>query len=310
MTAKTPSPHRILVLGAGELGTAVLEGLVHHAKYSPSFVHISVLLRTSSIQSVDVNKAAQNARLKSLGAELVAGDVTGDSVRELAMTFAKYDTVIGCVGMGLPLGSQTKISGAVLEAGVARYVPWQFGIDYDVVGQGSAQDLFDEQLKVRGLLRAQEKTGWNIVSTGLFMSFLFLSAFGVVDREARKIRALGSWGNRVTVTTPEDIGRCTVEAVLDPRGLGSGIVYVSGDTVSYGDVARLVEERFEGDWDKEEWDMVLLRRGLEEQPDDGMLKYRNVFGAGVGVAWDKEKTLNYERGIKMTTVKEYLAQMD
>jgi hypothetical protein len=47
-----------------------------------------------------------------------------------------------------------------LDAGVKRYFPWQFGVDYDVIGGGSAQDLFDEQLDVRDLLRSQDRTEW------------------------------------------------------------------------------------------------------------------------------------------------------
>jgi len=62
---------------------------------------------------------------------------------------------------------------AVLDAGVRRYVPWQFGVDYDVIGRGSAQDLFDEQLDVRDALRSQSGTEWVIISTGMFTSFLF-----------------------------------------------------------------------------------------------------------------------------------------
>jgi hypothetical protein len=41
----------------------------------------------------------------------------------------------------------------VLQAGVERYVPWQFGVDYDVVGRGSGQEVFDEQSDVRDMLR-------------------------------------------------------------------------------------------------------------------------------------------------------------
>ena len=88
-------------------------------------------------------------------------------------------------------------------------MPWQFGVDYDVLGKGSAQDLFNEQLEVRELLRAQRATEWIIISTGMFTSFLFEPAFGVVDLANNTVNALGSWDTQVTVTTPEDIGMLT-----------------------------------------------------------------------------------------------------
>jgi len=101
-----------------------------------------------------------------------------DSEDHLAGIFANYDTVIACSGFGFPAGTQLRVARAVLKAGsegkdgkgkgVRRYFPWQWGIDYDVVGQGSAQDLFDEQLGVRKLLRAQKEVDWVVVSTGLF----------------------------------------------------------------------------------------------------------------------------------------------
>ena len=59
--------------------------------------------------------------------------------------------------MSLPAGTQLKLAHAVLGVkggNVKRYVPWQFGVDYDIIGRGSAQELFDEQLGVRDLLRS------------------------------------------------------------------------------------------------------------------------------------------------------------
>ncbi|KAI0976216.1 hypothetical protein F4678DRAFT_416339 [Xylaria arbuscula] len=297
---------RILVIGAGELGTALLQGL---AERSTNEAAIAVLLRASTIDSEDANKRRNNAYLRSLGAALVAGDIVRDSEEHLASIFGGYDTVIVCSGFGFPPGTQLRVARAVLRAGVGRYFPWQWGIDYDVIGAGSAQDLFDEQLEVRGLLRAQGKADWVIVSTGLFVSFIFLPEFGLFDPKTRTLRALGSWDTRLSVTTPRDIGRVAAEIVFEPRDISRQVVFVAGDTVSYGDVADLVEKRFGGQWKRELWDISVLRQRLEVNPDDGMVKYQNVFGAGRGVAWDMTDTVNAQRGIKMTTVEVYLEEM-
>jgi hypothetical protein len=92
-----------------------------------------------------------------------------DSEARLAEIFGPFDTIIVCGGFGFPAGTQLKVARAALRAGVTRLFPWQWGIDYDVVGTGSAQDLFDEQLEVRKLLRNQTEVDWVIVSTGLFV---------------------------------------------------------------------------------------------------------------------------------------------
>lgn len=137
------------------------------------------------------------------------GDLQQNSVDELSALLRCFDAVINCSGFVGGAGTQIKITWAVLQAGVARYFPWQFGVDYDVVGTGSGQQVWDEQLEVRHLLRAQKATEWVIVSTGIFTSYLFDSGFGVVDAATKTVRALGDWGYAVTLTTPEDIGRLT-----------------------------------------------------------------------------------------------------
>ncbi|KAI0879218.1 hypothetical protein GGS24DRAFT_440001 [Hypoxylon argillaceum] len=306
------STQRILIIGAGELGTAILEGLVRHLarRSSPAPPgSITVVLRPSTIDSADDNKLRANAYLRSLGASIVAGDMVQDSDAHLEGMFQGYDTVIGCSGFGLPPGTSLRIARAVLRAGVKRYFPWQWGIDYDAIGAGSAQDLFDEQIEVRKLLRAQNEVDWVVVSVGLFMSFIFLPEFGVVDLEARTLRALGSWDTRVSVTTPRDIGRVAAEIVYEPREINRQIVFVAGDTVSYGDVADLVTKRFGGQWKREVWDMRTLEQRFKANPDDGMVKYQNVFGAGRGVAWDTASIFNMQRGMEMQSVEDFLREM-
>ncbi|TRX94817.1 hypothetical protein FHL15_004278 [Xylaria flabelliformis] len=303
-----PSAQRILVVGAGELGTAMLEGLVRHPALA-STPSITVLLRSSTINSVDADKRRANEYLRSLGASLTTGDIIFDSEEHLASIFADYDTVIVCSGFGFPPGTQLRLTKAALRAGVKRFFPWQWGIDYDVVGPGSAQDLFDEQLEVRKLLRAQNEVDWVIVSTGLFVSFIVVPEFGPADLQARTLRALGSWDTRLSVTTPRDIGRVAAEIVYNPQNIHRQVVFAAGDTVSYEDVKRLVEKRFGGEWKSELWDMQTLRQRLEANPNDNWVKYQNVFGAGIGVAWDMADTVNAQRGMEMQTVEDYLRNM-
>jgi hypothetical protein len=297
---------KILVLGAGELGMAMLEALAHHPKRSDA--KISVLLRQATLDSANPEKQKRAQHLQSLHIGLEGADVEAASASELASIFTKYDTVVSCTGMYAPAGTQTKITEAALEARVERFFPWQYGMDYDVIGAGSSQDLFDEQLAVRAKLRAQKTTKWTIVSTGLFMSFLFVKAFGVVDLEEKKARALGTWENKITLTTPEDIGRVTADVILNPReyGEGSHVVYTAGDTLSYQEIADVVEGHFGGVFARELWDKETLRKDMEENGDDAMVKYRDTFAQGRGVSWEKEQTVNHQRAIPMTDVKAYL----
>src|SRR3984885_4858846 len=203
----------VLVLGGGELGMAVLRALAVRAALLPGTT-LTVLLRPATVMSDDPGKQRDIAELRSLGVEFLCGDLVADSTTELSDQFKGFHTVIVCTGFVAGRSIQLKLARAVLDARVKRYFPWQFGVDYDIIGRGSAQDLFDEQLDVRDLLRSQDRLEWVIVSTGMFTSFLFEPAFGVVDLAQSTIHALGSWSTAVTVTTPADIGVLTAEIVL------------------------------------------------------------------------------------------------
>jgi hypothetical protein len=285
----------ILVLGAGELGMAMLRSLARRAPPA-SGMSIAALLRASTIDSQDLAKQKDIAELRSLGIELVAGDLAAQSEESLAAVFGRFHTVISCTGFVGGSGVQRKLARSVLKAGVKRYFPWQFGVDYDVIGRGSPQDLFDEQLDVRDLLRAQDQTEWVIVSTGMFTSFLFEPSFGVVDLGRNTVNALGSWDNAVTVTTADDIGALTTEIVFAEARIVDQIVYIAGDTITYRQLADAVDELLERNVLRTKWSVPQLKRELAEDPDNSIKKYRAVFAEGKGVAWDKSQTFNDQRG--------------
>jgi hypothetical protein len=299
------TPKSILVLGAGELGSQVLKSLTQHPNRSN--IQIALLLRPSTVASSDPAKQAELQSYKKANISLLPGDVVADTTAHLAALFAPFDTIISCTGMTLPRGTQLKISRAVLEAGVKRYLPWQFGLDYDAIGRASAQDLFDEQLDVRDLLRDQEKTAWVVVSTGMFMSFLFERAFGVVDLKEGRVQALGHWGNALAVTAVEDIGRVVAEITL--VGVEEkGVVYVAGDVVSMRRLADMVDMVLGRRVEKSVKTVEQLKRELAADPDDVMKKYRAVFAAGVGVSWNMKDTFNVGNGMETMSVEEWARQ--
>ncbi|WP_447784805.1 aromatic alcohol reductase [Pseudomonas germanica] len=305
MTAAThPSPQSILVLGAGELGLPVLRNLARIAKRSPGST-ISVLLRDSTINTQAPEKKLEVDELRSLGIQLVAADLVNDSIDQLAEVFAAFDTVIGCAGMVAGRETPMKLATAALRSGVKRYFPWQFGVDFEVIGRGSPQDLFDAQLDVRELLRAQDKTEWVIISTGMFTSFLFEPVFEVVDFENDAINALGSLETSVTLTTPEDIGKLTADIVFFEPRFRNEIVYLSGDTVTYGQVASLLERVLGRPFKRNVWTVPYLMQELEKDPTHHIKKYRAVFAQGRGVSWPKAGTFNEQQSIQVTTAERW-----
>ncbi|WLS80360.1 aromatic alcohol reductase [Erwinia pyri] len=297
----------VLILGAGELGLQVLRAMCNKAQKHTN-LKISVLLRKEAANAVSGPHKARLDELMKLRISVVEGDLQENSIDELSEIFGSFDTVINCSGFVGGPGTQIKITQSVLKAAVARYFPWQFGVDYDVVGKGSGQQVWDEQLEVRHLLRGQNATEWVIVSTGIFTSYLFESGFGVVDVQSKTVFGLGDWQHAVTLTTPEDIGKLTAAIFFHQPAFRNEIVFIAGDTLTYSELADLMQTH----WNAEVNRKLLVRKKLEDDvqhnPEDVGAKYRLAFARPDGVAWSKEKTFNYLQGIETTTVGQWLAK--
>lgn len=233
---------------------------------------------------------------------MATADLINDSIDALASVFARFDTVVSCIGFSAGPGVQRHLTRAAIQAGVSRYVPWQFGVDYDIIGRGSAQPVFDEQLDVRDLLRNQSQTSWILISTGMFTSFLFEPSFGVVDLERNVVHALGSWDTEVTVTTPEDIGYLTAHIVFFEPQIENDVVFTSGETLNYRQLADTVDRVLGRQVERVEWTHSELDAAIRTNPDSVIERYRAVFGAGLGVAWPETQTFNYRHDIPTTGV--------
>jgi len=292
---------KILVLGAGELGLPVLRNLALRAK-DVEGTKISVLLRESTVTSDEPGKQFVITEIRNLGINIVTGDLVMSSVDDLASLFAQFDTVVGCTGYAAGINTPMKPAQAALQARIPRYFPWQFGADFDAIGRGSPQDIFDAQIDVRDLLRSQHETEWVIISTGIFMSYLFEPDFGVVDLQNDTVHALGSIDNTMTLTTPDDIGMLTAAIVFKTPRIRNEIVYIAGDTLTYAEVADKLQSALGRPFSCTEWSEQYLMDKLALNPQDMMSKYRAVFAQGRGVAWDKKQTFNERHNIPVTDV--------
>jgi hypothetical protein len=325
----------ILLLGAtGELGSSVLHALLAQTRLNP-LITITAVLRPPSTGSSTTTPSTLT-HLHTLPITLLHTDITLLPLSSLTTLFTPYNTIISCLGFSAGPGTQLNITTAVLEARVPRFFPWQFGVDYDVIGEGSGQELFDEQRAVRALLRAEAEergVGWVVVSTGVFMSFVVEGAFGVVeglplrgrkggegtgaavveaDDEVGKpiitVRALGAWDHGLTTTCVEDIGRLTAAVILD-SSIENEIVYLSGETFTYSQLAEIIERKFEKKgWEvkRELWTKEDLKEALERRPDDTMAKYRVAFAENRGVAWPVERTYHARRGLEVLGLEEWI----
>lgn len=295
---------KVLVLGAGQLGAAVLDSLV------PAVIQrngaISVIVSPGSWDARGKLRSAAHQKLADRGAEFIAVDVASSTPASLKDLFANFATIINCMGFVAGAGTQIKITQAALEARVKRYFPWQFGVNYDAVGKGSGQPVWDEQYDVRTLLRAQTATEWVIISTGMFTSFLFEPAFDVVNLSQNTLNALGGWDTQITVTSPADIGRLTTAIYLFEPRLINEVVFVAGETTSYGKLADTVERVTKRTFTRQVFTLPTLLEQLRMKPDDRMLRYRVAFARGDGMWWPMSETWNVQNNIPTQDIESWL----
>jgi len=305
ITDLNTTSENILVLGAGELGLPVLRNLALRAKHVEG-TKISMLLRESTVSSDEPGKQLVISEIRNSGIHILTGDLVQSSVDELADLFAQFDTVVGCTGYAAGINTPMKLAHAARQARIPRHFPWQFGADFDAIGRGSPQDIFDAQIDVRDLLRSQHETEWVIISTGIFMSYLFEPEFGVVDLQNSTVHALGSIDNTMTLTTPDDIGMLTAAIVFATPRIRNEIVYIAGDTLTYAEVADKLQSALGRPFTRTEWSEPYLMDKLALNPQDMMSKYRAVFAQGRGVAWNMEQTFNARNNIPVTDVSTWI----
>ncbi|KAK6430895.1 hypothetical protein LTR95_012949 [Oleoguttula sp. CCFEE 5521] len=263
-----------LVIGAGVPGLAVVDGLMKQEQGDPRL--LSVLVRPPT------NDTARRTlqTLEKKGVSIIHADLASNTGDDLATIFTVVDTVICCAG---------KINSSRVEC-----------------CSQTGQDVWDQQADVRDMLRRQATTNWIIISTGMFTSFLFEPTFGVVYLAKGQVDALGSWDHRLTVTTPEDIGRLTAAILAQEPQIQDEVVYIAGDTFTYAHLADIEDGHLGRKVERTLWDTEHLRSKVAANPDDGMRKYHLAFARDSGVAWDEASTFNAQQGIAVTDVPTWL----
>ncbi|KAL5113665.1 hypothetical protein ACEQ8H_008452 [Pleosporales sp. CAS-2024a] len=311
-----PAPTKVLLIGLGELGSAILTPL----SALPN-THITVGVRSPS-------KHAHLASSPTVS--LLELDITSPSA-DLAFTFSQFDILISATGYGQKAGGTLKLAREALDAAALRkqrgqgklwFFPWQFGLDFDVTGDvDGLMPVFGVQKAVRDLLRGATQDAeeahikFTIVSTGLFMSFLFQDFWGVVScHESRPdavaprvvVTAIRDPSHKVTTTHVGDIGR-VVAALISPDckvDSENKTLYLAGDTLSYADFAHLMTRVTGRQVGTEVWTTEFLRKELEKDPMDVVKRYRVAF-AGEGMYWDRKKSVHEALGVHLVRVDDY-----
>jgi hypothetical protein len=138
----------------------------------------------------------------------------------------------------------------------------------------------------------------------MITSFLFREDFGVINLSEKVIHALGDWQHSLTLTSCEDIGALTVEVLFHQPEVLDQVVFVSGDTVTFQEIADKMEGLFGTGFERVLWNCTYLEQKLNDDPDDIFHRYRLVF-THPGVTWPMDETFNKRNNIPTTGIVEW-----
>ena len=215
MTATTPPPGTILLAGAtGDLGGLILRNLVALG------ANVRVLTRPET-------NTARIAQLRAQGAEVIQADYDDPDGLQRACT--EVDCVVSAInGLdGVILDAQSRLLEAAAAAGVPRFIPSDFSIDYRGIQPQSNRNL---QLRrdFAQRLDATEIQATSILN-GAFTDMLSGQA-PIILFSRRRVLFWSDADKVLDFTTKDDTATYTAAAALDERA--PRVLQIAGDQVT------------------------------------------------------------------------------
>lgn len=177
------------------------------------------------------------ARLRSLGAEVVEADY-GDAAAMRAACTGAACVVSALSGLReVIVDAQTRLLEAAVGAGVPRFIPSDFAIDFTKLPPGSNRNLdlrreFKERLD-RATIAATS------ILNGAFADML-TGVAPIILFERKRVLYWGNADQRMDFTARDDVAAFTAAAALDPST--PRILRIAGDQVSARELAALMSD--------------------------------------------------------------------
>ncbi|MBO9788674.1 NmrA family NAD(P)-binding protein [Xanthomonas phaseoli] len=186
-----------------------------------------------------VRHGAGQSRVTALeGRGVQVRRVEFDDAERLRDAIMGADCVV-CALNGLEevmLGQQGKLLRAAVSAGVPRFIPSDFSLDYTKTRPGDNRNL-DLRRRFRDQLDATPISATSVLCGG-FLELLEGSARLVVP--GRRVLHFGDANQKLDFTAKDDVASYTAAAALDPQSPRD--LRIAGNSISPYDIARLLNE--------------------------------------------------------------------
>lgn len=215
MTATTPPPGTVLLAGAtGDLGGLILQNLIALG------ATVRVLTRPGT-------NSARIAQLRAQGAEVIQTDYDDPTGLQRACT--NVDCVVSAIN-GLDsviLGAQSRLLEAAAAAGVPRFIPSDFSIDYRGIRPRSNRNLELRRDFAQRLDATQIRA--TSVLNGAFTDMLSGQA-PMILFSRRRVLFWSDPDQVLDFTTKDDTATYTAAAAVDERA--PRVLQIAGDQVT------------------------------------------------------------------------------
>jgi len=216
----------IVVAGAtGDLGGRITRALRERR------ARVTALVRPGATR-------AKIEPLEALGATITRIDLS--SPAEAAAACAQASCVVSALAglRDVIVDAQTVLLDGAVQAGVPRFIPSDYAIDFTKLPSGRNRNLdlrreFHERL-------ARAPISATTIFNGAFSDMLATGQMPIILLKLRRVLSWGSAEQRMDFTTKDDTAAFTAMAALDPRT--PRFLRVAGDQLSARELAAVVGE--------------------------------------------------------------------
>ncbi|KAH7330480.1 putative isoflavone reductase like protein [Rhexocercosporidium sp. MPI-PUGE-AT-0058] len=242
-----PKKENLLILGGtGYIGSYILDQIV---KAKDSFGHIAIFTSPKTAES----KAELLDGLRAKGVGVIVGNV--QKPEDLLKAFQGVDTVISAVGR-MAIGEQVEwIKLAEQAPTVKRFFPSEYGTDIEYGPESANEVPHQQKLKVRAALKETSGLEYTYIVTGPYADvggYLgtapYAPEIGCFNVKEKKAVLIGDGKGKVSLTTPDDVGRLVVKALLHPEASRNRALKVNSFTTTPAEIVAEFEKQTGDKW--------------------------------------------------------------
>ncbi|PBP27800.1 NAD(P)-binding Rossmann-fold containing protein [Diplocarpon rosae] len=302
----------LMIGGTGYIGTYILDQIINAKE---SFGSISIFTSPTT----EANKADVLDNLRKRGVSVIIGNV--NNPEDLLKAFQGINVVISAVGR-VAIAQQIEwIKLAEQAPTIKRFFPSEYGTDVEYGPESVNEPPHQQKLKVRAALKEVSDLTYTYVVTGPYADvggYLGTSPsapeIGSFNVKKKKAVLIGDGKGKICLTTPNDVGRLVVKALLHPEASRNRALKVNSFTTTPAEIVAAFEKQTGDKWDVSYTSLEKVRE-LEQEayknknPAATIFTLNRIWGSG-GTLYEKrdnglidaEDTENLEDAIKATIV--------